>query len=53
MAGTVEPVPLQEAILGEAVILRDRPEDGVPGDVAERHGQQPKIVHTDIGIAKW
>jgi hypothetical protein len=52
-AGAVEAVALQEVLLAEDVVLPDRLEDSVPGDVAERHGQQPRMVRTDIGIAKW
>ena len=52
LASTVEPVTRQEAVLAKPVVLPDRLEDGVAGDVVERHSQQPKVVYTDIGITK-
>jgi hypothetical protein len=52
LAGTVEPVALQEGVLAEPVVLPDRLEDGVACDVVERHSEQPRVVYTDIGIPK-
>ena len=52
LAGAIEPVALQEAVLAEAVVLCDRLEDSIPGDVTERHNQQPRVVYTDIGITE-
>jgi hypothetical protein len=44
---------LQEAALAEEIVLSNRLEDSVSGDVAKRHGQPSAMVHTVIGIAKW
>ena len=47
LAGTVEAIALQEAVLAEAVVLPDRLEDSVAGDVIERHSQTRSPCPTD------
>lgn len=52
-AGALEAVLVQELVLAECVVLGERRENCLAGDVGERHDYPPRDVSIAIGIRRW